>query len=341
LTSPTTITVQPGTSFIDITREFDATPAQVFHALTDDLDSDLRPGGTYRYIHRDHDGAKPGFRGVFHSIVKDELIIRTFELDSAPGQAGIETTTLTALGNRTRLHIRSVYPSVESRDAAVAGGIADGVDESMDRLEELAIADRASPAAGRVVVDISMSLDGYVTAPGADLEHGLGVGGGALHAWAMSDSETLDAAVARTGAVIMGRRTFDFIDGPNGWGQEVADGMSREPGMPPSIFVVTRSKPESTRLKGFTFVAGLDEAVDKARVAAGDKDVVIMGGGAVSHAFLEAGLVDALILHVAPIILGDGTPLFPAGPSASFRLEREETQCTPAAVHVTYRVLPN
>jgi dihydrofolate reductase len=200
---------------------------------------------------------------------------------------------------------------------------------------------KASPAAGRVVVDISMSLDGYVTAPGADRKHGLGVGGGALHAWASTDSETMDAAVARTGAVIMGRRTFDFIDGPHGWGQEVADSMSRQPGMPPPIFVVTHAKPETVRLKGFTFVADLRQAVDEAHAAAGGKDVVIMGGGAISHAFLEAGLVDALVLHVAPIILGDGTPLFPPGPSASFRLEREEAQCTPAATHLTYRVLPS
>jgi dihydrofolate reductase len=87
--------------------------------------------------------------------------------------------------------------------------------------------------AGRVVVDISMSLDGYVTAAGADLEHGLGVGGEALHAWAIGektprDTELLEASVAATGAVIMGRRTFDFVDGPNGWGDDMGYGAERD-----------------------------------------------------------------------------------------------------------------
>ena len=86
---------------------------------------------------------------------------------------------------------------------------------------------------GKVVVDISMSLDGFVTAPGADLKHGLGVGGEALHRWAWdhesaADAEVLVAGVAGTGAVLMGRRTFDFVDGPNGWGGDVGYGAKRD-----------------------------------------------------------------------------------------------------------------
>jgi uncharacterized protein YndB with AHSA1/START domain len=153
MTNPTTITAQPGVPFIDIEREFDATPAQVFRVQTDPdllakwlgprdlkldvVEYDVRPGGRYRYVQRDAQG-EYGFRGVFHSVVKDELVIQTFEFEAVPNQVAIETMTLTDLGNgRTRLHTHSVYPSVEGRDAAVASGMEHGIRDSMDRLEEL------------------------------------------------------------------------------------------------------------------------------------------------------------------------------------------------------------
>jgi dihydrofolate reductase len=183
---------------------------------------------------------------------------------------------------------------------------------------------------GRTVVDITMSLDGYVTGPGADPDHGLGVGGEPLHAWVRHDTDVLEASMARTGAVIMGRNTFDVIDGPKGWAVEAG-------GAPP-IFVVSHSVPDKVRLGDrVRFVTELADAVSQAQAAAGDKDVTIMGGGAICHAFLAAGHVDTVILHIAPIVLGDGTPLFRGGPS--FRLERESSLSTPDAEHVTYRVL--
>ena len=76
---------------------------------------------------------------------------------------------------------------------------------------------------GRGLLDITMSLDGFVTGPGADLAHGLGVGGEPLHDWIVADDltdadrEALDRTQAGVGAVLMGRRTFDFVDGPHGW----------------------------------------------------------------------------------------------------------------------------
>jgi dihydrofolate reductase len=76
---------------------------------------------------------------------------------------------------------------------------------------------------GKVSADISMSLDGYVTAVGADQEHGLGIGGEAIHAWVPEEprSPVDDAVLAQsfeqTGAVVMGRRLYDMVDGPNGW----------------------------------------------------------------------------------------------------------------------------
>lgn len=83
-----------------------------------------------------------------------------------------------------------------------------------------------------VVLDISMSLDGFVTGPGVDVDHGLGIGGEPIHEWALegktpADREVLERASARSGAVVMGRRTFDLVDGPQGWSEEMGTEPSR------------------------------------------------------------------------------------------------------------------
>src|SRR5882757_7344838 len=128
----------------------------------------------------------------------------------------------------------------------------------------------------KVIADITMSIDGFVTGPDPDLEHGLGHGGEPLHAWVFSDDE-IDAQVLkdsteRSGAVVMGRRLFDIIDGPGGWNVEMGYGADQV-GTPP-FFVVTHARPESLRLGlDFTFVTdGIASAVEQARAAAGDKD---------------------------------------------------------------------
>jgi dihydrofolate reductase/uncharacterized protein YndB with AHSA1/START domain len=355
----TTITAQPGTPFIDVVRDFDATPAQVFRASTDPeivprwlgpreiemrlQEYDARSGGSYRYVHRDPSGNEHSFRGVFHTVTPNERIIQTFEYLGTPHVVSLDTSTYEDLGGRTRLHTHTVFPSVEARDAMLASGMERGINDSMDRLEE--VVQGLHAGRGRVIVDISMSLDGYVTAAGVDMEHGLGVGGEVIHDWVFGrrtprDAEILEETYARTGAVIMGRRTFDFIDGPNGWTEDFGYGADYERSdAPPPVFVVTHSVPSSVRLGSrFTFVTdGLEAAIAAARKAAGDKDVVIMGGGAICYAFLEAGLADELRVHLAPVVLGAGTPLFPA--DASLRLEQIGSESTAAAEHLTYRVV--
>jgi dihydrofolate reductase len=190
----------------------------------------------------------------------------------------------------------------------------------------------------KVMADITMSLDGYVTGPDPDLEHGLGHGGEPLHTWAFSD-DPVDAAQLRTGtersgAVVMGRRLFDIIDGPHGWDEQVGYG-AREAGTPP-FFVVTHSAPETRRLQlDFTFVVdGIASAIERAQTAAGAKDVVIMGGGDVIAQALDAGLVDELHLHLAPMLLGDGTPLFHHVGRNEMR--QVDVQVSPNATHLTY-----
>lgn len=164
----------------------------------------------------------------------------------------------------------------------------------------------------KVIADITMSLDGYVTGPGADEQHGLG-DATELHTWVTEqdavDTEILERATAQSGAVVMGRRLFDIVDSPGGWNEDVGYGADQT-GAPP-FFVVTHAPPQDVRLERelgmrFTFVDDLATAVDQARAAATHGDVVIMGGGDVIGQALEKGLVDELRIHLAPMLLGGG-----------------------------------
>ncbi|MGH8883218.1 MAG: dihydrofolate reductase family protein [Stackebrandtia sp.] len=196
-----------------------------------------------------------------------------------------------------------------------------------------------------VVVDISMSLDGFVAAPGVDLEHGLGVGGEVIHNWVLdgrtdADDKVLDDAVAATGAVVMGRRLFDIVDGPHGWNDDMGYGAERGQSISPPYFVVTHQAPTKMRLSGdFTFVTGgVTDAVEQAKAAAGDKDVMVMGGASVSSQCVAAGLADEVRIHLAPVLLGGGTRLFDHLGTGTIALDVAKVVETPQATHLFYRV---
>jgi dihydrofolate reductase len=201
----------------------------------------------------------------------------------------------------------------------------------------------------RIVADISVSLDGFVTGPDPGPGNGLGTGGDALHTWAFSDDPVDRSIVAqattRSGAVVLGRRLFDLVDGPEGWNDEIGYG-AREVGKPPFV-VVTSSPPESVRLTDldWTFVTtGLADAVSVARQRAEaasarngeDLDAVLMGGGATVGSAIAAGLVDVLSLHLAPVVLGGGTPLF--RPGVPRTLVQRSVTATSTATHLVYDV---
>jgi dihydrofolate reductase len=192
----------------------------------------------------------------------------------------------------------------------------------------------------KVVADISMSLDGFVTGPGADEQHGLG-DAPELHTWVVQhdavDTEILERATAQSGAVVMGRRLFDVVNGPDGWNEQMGYGADQT-GTPP-FFVVTHSPLRDVRLERelgmrVTSVSDLVTAIDQARSAATDGDVVIMGGGDVIGQALEQGLVDELRLHLAPMVLGGGTPLFKPGTRQMYR--QRDVRASRNAVHLTY-----
>jgi dihydrofolate reductase len=195
----------------------------------------------------------------------------------------------------------------------------------------------------KIIADITMSLDGYVTGPGADAEHGLG-DSPELHAWVSEqdsvDAHVLESATANTGAVVMGRRLFDTIDGPDGWSQDMGYG-AQQTGTPP-FFVVTHAPPAGVRLERelgmhFTFVSDLTTAIDQARSAATGGDVVIMGGGDVIGQALDQGIVDEFHVHLAPLVLGGGTPMFRAGTRQRYR--QRDVRASTNAVHLVYERL--
>ena len=208
----------------------------------------------------------------------------------------------------------------------------------------------------RVYADISVSLDGFVAGPSPSLEDPLGIGGMQLHEWAFrlaawrrahgmeggeegAESRWVEEIAASTGAYVMGRRMFSGGAGPwegdpnaNGWWGE-------EPPFHAPVFVVTSHAREPLQLTGttFTFVTeGVDAAVAQAREASNGRDVQVAGGGSAVRQAYELGLLDELQLHVAPVLLGGGAPLFvDATPSS---LDLVETIATPQATHVRYRV---
>lgn len=155
----TTITAPAGQPFIDFEREFDAPPELVYRAFLEPelivqwlgprkyevvLDKfDPRAGGEYRYIHRNAD-AEWAFHGVFHSMAMDNMV-QTFEFEGAPGHVSLDRQSIEALpGGRSRIIGHSVFQSVAARDAMVENGMAEGVEDGYNRLDEL-LARQAQP----------------------------------------------------------------------------------------------------------------------------------------------------------------------------------------------------
>ena len=194
----------------------------------------------------------------------------------------------------------------------------------------------------RVMAGITTSVDGYVAGPDDRPGKGLGENGEKLHYWVFGglwsydapadgeargeDAAWLEALWRRIGAVVSGRSTYEAAEH---WGD-------KNPWDLPA-FIVTHRPEEQPDGDAFTFVDGVERAVERAREAAGDKDVHIMGGADVIRQALEAGLVDQLTIILAPITLGGGTLLFD-GFTQHLELEHEGVRQSPFATFVDYRV---
>jgi dihydrofolate reductase len=210
----------------------------------------------------------------------------------------------------------------------------------------------------RLTCDITMSLDGFVAGPNQTLEEPLGKDGEQLHEWlvrlasfrerhgmsggeANDDSAVVEEAVGAVGAFVMGRRMFSGGEGP--WEEDPnADGWwGDDPPFHVPVFVLTHHARETVTKEGgtsFIFVTdGIESALEQARSAAGDKDVSIGGGASVLQQYLQAGLLDEIQIHVAPVLLGGGVRLFDAvGP---MRLEVTRVIGSAHVAHLKFRVL--
>jgi dihydrofolate reductase len=210
----------------------------------------------------------------------------------------------------------------------------------------------------KVRVHISTSLDGYVAGPNQSQAEPLGKGGEGLHDWLVAlkswreqagmeggeenvSNDVFEEATANVGAEIMGRGKFGpATRGP--WGDEPWQGWwGDDPPFRKPVFVLTHHEREPLTLSDttFTFVTdGIESALERAREAAGNKDVFIGGGADAINQYLAAGLVDELELGVVPIVLGGGARLF-AGIGPGLKLEPIRTVEAPGVTHLKYRVV--
>lgn len=209
----------------------------------------------------------------------------------------------------------------------------------------------------RLRLDISVSLDGFVAGPNPTLEQPLGEGGERLHDWVTRlaswreehgmeggergpDDEVVAESIEATGAHLMGRRMFSSGSGP--WEDDPkADGWwGDDPPFKGPVFVLTHHAREPVQKENgttYTFVTdGIEAALEAARKAAGEKDVLLAGGADIAQQYLRAGLLDELQLHVAPVLLGGGVRLFDdVGPG---QLELTRLIESPHVAHMKYRL---
>jgi dihydrofolate reductase len=202
---------------------------------------------------------------------------------------------------------------------------------------------------------ISISLDGYVAGPNQSKDNPIGGGGMRLHDWMFKtgawnaahggaegeesvDSRVWHEAWQGVGAYVMGRNMFDH--GRGEWDPSWQGWWGADPPFHVPVFVLTHYEREPIPMEGgttFHFVTdGIRAAVEQAREAAGDADVLIAGGAQAIQQALAAGLVDELQLHIVPIVLGAGARLLDN--VGELRLEQLEVVASPAVTHARYRV---
>jgi dihydrofolate reductase len=189
---------------------------------------------------------------------------------------------------------------------------------------------------GKVIFDISMSLDGFITGANASAETGLGDDGERLHDWGFNSADPRNHAIMEwfrnAGANIFGRTGYDhsIIH----WGANGPSGAARVP-----TVIVSHGIPQNIPDGGvYTFVDSIEAAFETAQKLAGAKDIYITGAN-VAQQFLKRGLIDEISLHVVPVLFGSGTRLFEGLDGKHIALEPVETVQTAEATHLRFRVV--
>ena len=202
-----------------------------------------------------------------------------------------------------------------------------------------------------------MSFDGFVAGPSQSVDNPLGIGGMRLHQWAFplaawramhgqqggevnESTQVVEESLAHIGATVMGRNMFGGHPGPwdarkpwNGW-------WGVDPPFHHPVFVLTHHAREPLELEGgttFTFITdGIEAALERARRAAGGKDVSLAGGARAAQQYLAAGLVDEMEISLVPILLGGGERLFEGLGDELHGLELVRTVATPNVTHLKF-----
>ncbi len=210
---------------------------------------------------------------------------------------------------------------------------------------------------GKVIADISMSLDGFVAGPNPTLEEPLGRNGEKLHEWVIKlkswrekhgltggesgqDDEVMQESTANIGAFIMGRKMYSGGSGP--WEKDTnADGWWGDtPPFHAPVFILTKHKRENVEKEGgttFIFVNnGIESAFKQAKEAVGDKNIQVSGGADVIQQAIKAGFVDELQIHVSPILLGGGRRLLENLGDVEF--EKMRVIDSPDVTHIKFRI---
>ena len=207
-------------------------------------------------------------------------------------------------------------------------------------------------ASSAVFVDVGVSLDGYLAGPNRGPRNPMGGSSTNIHQWIFAtasfrehiglpggdatspDDAIVKAIFARAGAYVMGRHMFE--EGEVAWPENA-------PFHAP-VFVLTHGPREPWPRPGgttFHFVTdGIESALEQARAAADGKDVRISGGAATIRQYIQAGRVEEITLHVAPVLLGSGIRLLDGLNSADLELEQLNAVASPLVTHIRYRVVP-
>src|SRR5687767_7252704 len=209
----------------------------------------------------------------------------------------------------------------------------------------------------RLRFNITMSLDGYIAGPDQSLENPLGVGGEKLHEWALAtrgfheihgtpggatgpDSDILKENFQNLGAQIMGRNMFGGGKGP--WkGDSWRGWWGENPPFHTPVFVLTHHPRDPIEMEGgttFYFVTdGIHAALERAKKAAGGKDVALGGDANVAQQYMKAGLIDEMEIHVVPLLLGSGERLFEKTEGQQTGYECVRVVNSPTVSHYKYR----
>jgi dihydrofolate reductase len=208
---------------------------------------------------------------------------------------------------------------------------------------------------GKLKLNITMSIDGYVAGPDQSPETPLGVGGEELHNWLIplkafreshgeeggevnGSTPFAEEILAGAGATIMGRNMFG--GGPGPWADDWKGWWGDDPPFHNPVFVLTHHPREPVQMEGGTtyhFVTdGIESALEQARAVAGDKVVKIAGGAAVAQQYLAAGLLDEMVVSIVPNVLGGGARLLDNLGEPLPHLEQVEAVAAPGVTHIRY-----